>query len=50
MATQSMPRVSEEEYLHLDRAADYKSEFVGGEMFAMSGGSQTFQGWHELGV
>ncbi len=39
MATQSLPRISEEEYLRLDRAAEYKSEFVDGEMFAMSGGS-----------
>ncbi len=39
MASQSLPRISEEEYLRLDRAAEYKSEFVGGEMFAMSGGS-----------
>ena len=34
-----IPRMTEEEYLAFDRAADYKSEFVGGEMFAMSGGS-----------
>ena len=39
MATQSLPRISEDEYLRRDRAADYKSELVGGEMFAMSGGS-----------
>lgn len=39
MATQSIPRVSEEEYLRLDRAAEYKSEFLDGEIFAMSGGS-----------
>jgi Uma2 family endonuclease len=39
MATQSIPRVSEDEYLRLDRAAEYKSEFLDGEIFAMSGGS-----------
>ena len=33
-----LPRLTEEEYLALDRAAEYKNEFVGGEMFAMSGG------------
>lgn len=32
-------RLTEEEYLCLDRAADYKSEFFDGEMFAMAGGS-----------
>ena len=30
-------RLTEEEYLALDRAADYKSEFVDGEMYAMAG-------------
>jgi Uma2 family endonuclease len=39
MATQPVSKVSEEEYLRLDRAAEYKSEYVGGEMFAMSGGT-----------
>jgi Uma2 family endonuclease len=32
-------RYSAEEYLALDRAADYKSEFVNGEIFAMGGAS-----------
>lgn len=39
MATQPLARVSEEEYLRLERAAEYKSEYVGGEIFAMAGGS-----------
>ena len=39
MATQPIPKLTEEQYLALDRAADYKSEFVNGEMYAMSGGS-----------
>ncbi len=39
MASQTLPRITEEEYLRLDRSAEYKSEFVDGEMFAMSGGS-----------
>jgi Uma2 family endonuclease len=34
-----MPRLSEAEYLALERAAPFKSEFFGGEMFAMAGGS-----------
>ncbi len=39
MATQSVPKITEDDYLRLDRAAEYRSEFVDGEMFAMSGGS-----------
>lgn len=32
-------RVSEDEYLRLERAAEYKSEYIGGEIFGMAGGS-----------
>jgi Uma2 family endonuclease len=32
-------RITEEEYLRIERAADFKSEFFDGEMFAMAGGS-----------
>jgi Uma2 family endonuclease len=39
MASQSVTKLTEEQYLALDRAADFKSEFFDGEMFAMSGGS-----------
>src|SRR5450631_4334752 len=39
MASLPTPRITEEEYLRLDRAAETKSEFVDGEMFAMAGGS-----------
>ena len=39
MATQSVPKISEEEYLQQERTAEYKSEYVHGEIFAMSGGS-----------
>lgn len=39
VATQSIPRVTEEEYLALERAAGGKHEFVGGEIFARAGGS-----------
>lgn len=39
MAPHSVTRVTEEEYLALDRAAEFKSEYFDGEMFAMSGGS-----------
>ncbi len=34
-------RLTVEEYLAIEEAADYKSEFYDGEMFAMSGGSYT---------
>jgi Uma2 family endonuclease len=33
------PRLTEEEYLRIERAADFKSEYFDGEMFAMAGGS-----------
>ncbi len=39
MSTLPVARLTEGEYLTLETAAQYKSEFVGGEMFAMSGGS-----------
>jgi len=32
-------RLTEAEYLEIERAADFKSEFFGGEMFAMAGGT-----------
>ncbi len=39
MATQPITKVTEEEYLRLERAAEYKSEYIGGEIFPMPGGS-----------
>jgi len=39
MATRPVTKITEEEYLRLERAAEYKSEFIGGEVFAMPGGS-----------
>src|ERR1700761_3471314 len=42
MATQPVSRITEEEYLRQERAATHKSEFVNGEIFAMSGGTL----WH----
>ena len=38
MATNPIPRMTAAEYLAMERAAPFKSEFVGGEVFAMSGG------------
>lgn len=37
----ALKRISELEYLHRERAADFKSEFFDGEMFAMVGGTPT---------
>lgn len=39
MATPAIPELTEEEYLRLERAAEFKSEFVSGEVLAMSGSS-----------
>lgn len=37
MASNPIIKLTAEEYLALDRAAEFKSEFINGEMFAMSG-------------
>lgn len=39
MASQPITKITEEEYLRLERAAEYKSEYIGGEIFAMPGRS-----------
>ena len=39
MATQPLPRLTEEEYLRIERAAEYKSEFIDGVMYSMPGGT-----------
>jgi Uma2 family endonuclease len=39
MSAHAHPRISPEEYLAIERAAEFKSEYYNGEMFAMSGGS-----------
>jgi Uma2 family endonuclease len=41
MATNPIPKISEEQYLAIERAAEFKSEFLDGEMFAMAGTSNT---------
>jgi Uma2 family endonuclease len=38
-ASPSLRRLTEQEYLALDRESDFKSEFIDGEMRAMAGGS-----------
>jgi len=40
MATNPISKLSEEQYLALERVAETKSEFLDGEMFAMSGGTR----------
>lgn len=39
MATNPIPRMTEQEYLAIERASEVKSEFLNGEMIAMSGGT-----------
>ena len=36
---QQVPAISPAEYLEIERAANYRSEYFRGEMFAMAGGS-----------
>jgi Uma2 family endonuclease len=40
MSQQIVPYVSPEEYLRLERQSEYKSEYLNGEIFAMSGASR----------
>ena len=39
MASNPVTKLTEEQYLAIEREAEFRSEFVDGEMFAMSGGS-----------
>ena len=40
MATAPRPRYTSEEYLAMERAAEYKSEYIDGEIYALAGGSR----------
>ncbi len=40
MSTQPVTHLTPEEYLEIDRKNEFRSEYVGGEMFAMSGGTR----------
>ena len=40
MSQRIVPYISPEEYLRLERQAEYKSEYLNGEIFAMSGASE----------
>jgi Uma2 family endonuclease len=39
VSSNPVTKLSEEQYLAIERAAEFRSEFVNGEMFAMSGGT-----------
>ena len=39
VAAHPTPRLTPEQYLEIERAAEFRSEYFNGEMFAMSGGS-----------
>jgi Uma2 family endonuclease len=39
MSAQSVAKLTVEQYLELERKAEFRSEFYGGEIFAMAGGS-----------
>jgi Uma2 family endonuclease len=44
VASSPITKVTAEEYLALDRAAEFRSEFIDGEIIAMSGGSMRHSG------
>src|SRR5271170_1348901 len=39
MSAHAQPRVSPEQYLEMERAAEFRSEYYDGRIYAMSGGS-----------
>ena len=41
MSLQPKPRLTPEDYLALERSADFKSEYFNGEIFAMTGASES---------
>lgn len=41
MSAKPQPRITPEEYLAQDRAAEFRSEYYGGHIYAMSGGTWT---------
>ena len=41
MSAQTQPRVTPEQYLEIERAAEFRNEYYNGRIYAMSGGSWT---------
>ena len=39
MSTQPIPRLTVEQYLEIERAAEFRSEYLDGEVYAMAGGA-----------
>jgi Uma2 family endonuclease len=39
MSAQALPKITPEQYLEAERAAEFKSEYYGGQMYAMAGGT-----------
>ncbi len=39
MSAQPQPRLTPEQYLEIERAAQFRSEYYNGRMYAMSGGT-----------
>ena len=39
MSAQSQPRLTPEQYLEIERASEFRSEYYAGQMYAMSGGT-----------
>ena len=42
MSSLPMPRYTPEQYLEMERQAEYKSEYLSGEIFAMAGASESY--------
>ncbi len=40
MATQPLPRLSVQQYLDIERAAEFRSEYIDGQIYAMAGGGR----------
>jgi Uma2 family endonuclease len=39
MSAQALPKITPEQYLEAERSAEFKSEYYGGQMYAMAGGT-----------
>lgn len=42
MSTQAVPYLTPEQYLEIERAADFRSEYLAGAMYAMAGASRNY--------